>query len=86
MEFLLNFKKVEPKIEAYEALPARLGNVLPPHLQEEAIYRSTIAHDLNLPDFMFSLPGFMFMWFPTNNIRHLNLWNKYSKKENYEKL
>ena len=43
MEFLLNFKKVEPKIEAYEALPARLGNVLPPHLQEEAIYRCTIV-------------------------------------------
>ena len=36
---ILLWPKVEPKLEAYEALPARLGTVLPPHLQQEAIYR-----------------------------------------------
>jgi len=36
---MLTTEKVEPKLEAYEELPARLGTVLPPHLQQESIYR-----------------------------------------------
>merc|ERR1712080_112041 len=44
---MLTTEKVEPKLEAYEALPERLGKVLPPHLQQESIYR---VHVHVIPD------------------------------------
>merc|ERR1719357_1361493 len=36
---MLTTEKVEPKLEAYQRLPARLGEVLPEHLLSENIYR-----------------------------------------------
>ena len=38
-KMITSLSKVEPKLEAYAELPARLGTVLPPHLQQESIYR-----------------------------------------------
>ena len=36
---MLTTEKIDPKLEAYSALPTRLGEVLPQHLQNENIYR-----------------------------------------------
>jgi len=36
---MLTTEKVEPRLEAYKKLPARLGEVMPEHLHQENIYR-----------------------------------------------
>ena len=44
---MLTTEKVDPKLEAYQKLPARLGEVLPQHLLSENIYR---VHVHVIPD------------------------------------
>ena len=44
---MLTMEKVEAKLEAYQNLPARLGEVLPEHLLSENIYR---VHVHVIPD------------------------------------
>ena len=44
---ILTTEKVDPKLEAYQRLPSRLGEVLPSHLINENIYR---VHVHVIPD------------------------------------
>ena len=44
---MLTTEKVQPKVEAYQKLPSRLGEVLPQHLLSENIYR---VHVHVIPD------------------------------------
>jgi len=44
---MLTTEKIDPNLEAYTALPARLGEVMPQHLQNENIYR---VHVHVIPD------------------------------------
>eukprot|EP00088_Acartia_fossae_P064830 TRINITY_DN79860_c0_g1_i1.p1 TRINITY_DN79860_c0_g1~~TRINITY_DN79860_c0_g1_i1.p1 ORF type:complete len:152 (+),score=0.90 TRINITY_DN79860_c0_g1_i1:24-479(+) len=44
---ILTTEKVDPKLEAYQRLPSRLGEVMPSHLLSENIYR---VHVHVIPD------------------------------------
>ena len=44
---ILTTEKVDPKLEAYQKMPARLGEVLPSYLLNENIYR---VHVHVIPD------------------------------------
>ena len=44
---ILTTEKVDPKVEAFQRLPSRLGEVLPSHMLNENIYR---VHVHVIPD------------------------------------